>query len=109
MAKAKITATELASHMGLKKGHGKTLEASLRRREGRRDRLRPAGAGRVPGGKAGASTDRCLAAASGITEPDDMMTGLPLQVRYFCMVAKEGRSLDVVRGPSFGPPHLRRR
>ena len=27
---------------------------------------------------------------SGITEPDDMMTGLPLQVRYFCMVAKEG-------------------
>ena len=88
MAKAKITATELASHMGLKKGHGKTLKPLCDAAKdvviayAQQDWTSPSGKQ--------ALLQPLSAAAKRHPEPDDMMTGLPLQVRYFCMVAKEG-------------------
>lgn len=90
MAKAKITATELASHMGLKKGHGKTLKPLC---DAAKDVVTAYAQKELD--ESQAAKQALLQTAvwlqqSGITEPDDMMTGLPLQVRYFCMIAKEG-------------------
>lgn len=90
MAKAKITATELASYMGLKKGHGKTLKPLC---DAAKDVVTAYSEKELDDSQA-AKQAMLLTAAwlgqTGVTDPVEMMTGLPLQVRYFCQLASEG-------------------
>lgn len=90
MAKAKITATELATYMGLKKGHGKTLKPLCDAAKDVVTAYSQEELSECQAAKQAMLLTAAWLAQTGITDPEEMMTGLPLQVRYMCQLATEG-------------------
>lgn len=88
MAKAKITVKDLATYMGVKQKDAKDLKPLC---EAAQDVVTAYSQETLSEGQA-ASQAMLLTAVwlqqTGITDPQKMMTELPLQVRYFCQTAK---------------------
>lgn len=88
MAKAKISIKDLAQYMGVKQKDAKDLKPLC---EASQDVV-TAYCQQTLNESQAASQAMLLTAVwlqqTGITDPQKMMTELPLQVRYFCSVAK---------------------